>query len=117
MIVEAALIPGVFMAWIVLVVSALFESVWANALDRLASGAFSLANWSAFLVGTAISVGGLAWALRELPVGTSYAIWVGIGAAATVIWAVLAGTESLSLLKIVFIIGIVACVAGLKIVS
>lgn len=105
------------MAWIVLVVSALFESVWANALDRLAGGALTPANWAAFLIGSVISVGGLAWALRYLPVGTSYAIWVGIGAAATVIWAVMAGTETLSLLKIAFIIGIVACVAGLKIVS
>ncbi|MDO5049786.1 MAG: SMR family transporter [Actinomycetaceae bacterium] len=105
------------MPWIVLIISALFEAVWANALDRLAGGALSLANFAAFIFGTVISVGGLAWALRFLPVGTSYAIWVGIGATATVLWAVLAGTESLSIMKVVFIIAIVASVAGLKIVS
>ena len=102
------------MPWFILITSALFEAVWANALDRLASGALTFTNWAAFIVG---SVGGLAWALRFLPVGTSYAIWVGIGATATVLWAVLAGVETLSVMKVVFIIAIVASVAGLKIVS
>ncbi|MDO5034303.1 MAG: SMR family transporter [Actinomycetaceae bacterium] len=105
------------MAWVLLIVSALFESVWASALDRMAGGALTLVNVAAFVFGTLVSVGGLFLALRDLPVGTSYAVWVGIGAAATVTWAVVAGTESLSLLKVVFILMIVAGVAGLKIVS
>jgi quaternary ammonium compound-resistance protein SugE len=105
------------MPWFILITSALFEAVWANALDRLASGALTASNWAAFIVGSVISVGGLAWALRYLPVGTSYAIWVGIGATATVVWAVLAGVETLSVMKVVFMVAIVASVAGLKIVS
>lgn len=105
------------MAWLILIVSALFEAVWVNALDRIADGAHSMLNWSAFLLGSVISVGGLAWALRTLPVGTSYAVWVGIGASAAVIWAMAAGTEPVSVVRILLIIGIVACVIGLKITT
>ena len=57
---------------------------------------------------------GLAFALRELPTGTAYAIWVGIGAALTVTYAMVTGTESASLLKIGLIFLIVASVVGLK---
>ena len=59
---------------------------------------------------------GLAYALRTLPVGTSYAVWVGIGAALTVGYAMVTGTEAASLLKIALITGIVLCVVGLKLV-
>lgn len=105
------------MAWLILIVSALFEAVWVNALDRIADGAHSVLNWSAFLAGSVVSVGGLAWALRTLPVGTSYAVWVGIGASAAVIWAMMAGTEPVSVVRILLIVGIVACVIGLKITT
>ena len=101
----------------ILVVSAMFEAMWASALDRMAGGAVTLLNVVSFVVGSIISVGGLYLALRDLPVGTSYAIWVGIGAATTVLWAVFAGVETLTALKLVFIGMIVAGVAGLKVVS
>ena len=105
------------MAWVILVVSAMFEAMWASALDRMAEGTITLLNVISFVVGSIISVGGLYLALRDLPVGTSYAIWVGIGAATTVLWAAFAGVETLTALKLVFIGMIVAGVAGLKIVS
>lgn len=105
------------MAWVILVVSAMFEAVWANALDRMASGAVTFANVAGFVLGTIASVGGLYLALRDLPVGTSYAVWVGIGAASTLALAVMSGAETLSVLKVVFIVMIVAGVGGLKIVS
>jgi quaternary ammonium compound-resistance protein SugE len=57
---------------------------------------------------------GLRLAMRTLPVGTSYAVWVGVGAALTVGYAMLVGDESASLIKLALIGGIVACVAGLK---
>ena len=60
------------------------------------------------------SMAGLAYALRELPVGTAYAVWVGIGAVVTVAWAMVTGAESVSLLKILFLLMIIGGVVGLK---
>ena len=59
----------------------------------------------------------LAIAMKDLPVGTSYADWVGVGAALTVAYAMLMGDEAASLIKILFMLGIVGCVIGLKVVS
>ena len=58
---------------------------------------------------------GLAYAMRSLPTGTAYAVWVGIGAVLTVTYAMASGTESITVLKVVFLTGIVACVVGLKV--
>jgi quaternary ammonium compound-resistance protein SugE len=70
------------MAWIVLVVSGLLETAWAIALDR--SAGFSRPVPSVvFAVTLVLSMVGLAYALREIPVGTGYAVWVGIGAVGT----------------------------------
>ena len=52
--------------------------------------------------------------MRELPVGTSYAVWVGIGAVLTVVYAMATGDESASPMKILFLVGIVGSVIGLK---
>jgi quaternary ammonium compound-resistance protein SugE len=60
---------------------------------------------------------GLAIAMRNLPVGTSYAVWVGIGAVLTVTYTMATGAESVSAVKILLILGVVGCVAGLKVVS
>lgn len=101
------------MAWIVLVVSGMLEAAWATALSR--SEGFTRFGWSAFFVLTLVaSMGGLAYALRTLPVGTAYAVWVGIGASLTVVVAMATGQESASLLKIALVCGIVGCVIGLK---
>jgi quaternary ammonium compound-resistance protein SugE len=53
-------------------------------------------------------------AVKHIPLGTAYAVWVGIGAALTVGWAMATGVEPFSLLKVLFIAGIVGCAAGLK---
>ncbi len=60
---------------------------------------------------------GLAIAMRSLPIGTSYAVWVGIGASLTVGFAMLTGAESASLVKILLILVLVGCIIGLKILS
>ncbi|MCD6639135.1 MAG: SMR family transporter [Nocardioides sp.] len=101
------------MAWIVLVVSGLFEAVWAVALGR-SEGFTRLGPSVVFLAAAAVSMAGLAWAMRTLPVGTSYAVWVGIGASVTVAWSMAVGDEPASLVKVLLILGIVACVIGLK---
>jgi len=100
-------------SWIVLVLSGVLEAVWATALGK--SENFSrLVPTIVFLVAVTLSMGGLAFAMRELPVGTSYAVWVGVGAALTVAYAMATGDESVSLVKIVFLAGIVGSVIGLK---
>jgi quaternary ammonium compound-resistance protein SugE len=53
--------------------------------------------------------------MRSLPVGTAYAVWVGIGAALTVGYAMVTGDEPASLARIALILGIVGCVVGLKV--
>lgn len=101
------------MAWFVLVVSGVLEAVWATALGR--SEGFTRPVPSVlFGLGLILSMAGLAYAMRTLPTGTSYAVWVGIGAALTVTYAMITGTESASIVKILLILGIVGCVIGLK---
>ena len=101
------------MAWTVLIISGMFETVWALALSK--SEGFT--RWLPsliFLVAVVISMGGLAYAMRSLPVGTAYAIWVGIGASLTVIIGMATGVEDISAVKIALIMGLVGCVVGLK---
>lgn len=102
------------MAWIVLVVSGLLETAWAVALDR--SAGFTRPVPSAvFAVTLVLSMAGLAYALREIPVGTGYAVWVGIGAAGTATVGILALGESASLPRLFCLLLVVAGVVGLKI--
>ena len=103
------------MSWLVLVLSGILEAVWASALSR-SDGLTRPAPTLVFFVALALSMTGLAWAMRDLPAGTSYAVWVGIGAVLTGAWAMVTGAESVSTLKAVFLAAIVVGVAGLKLV-
>ncbi len=103
------------MPWIILLVSAVFEAVWATALGR-SNGLTGPVPTIVFFIALAISMGGLGWAVRHIPIGTAYAVWVGVGAALTVTYAMAAGIESVSVGKIVFVTGIIAAVVGLKLV-
>ena len=101
------------MPWTVLLISAAFEAVWATALG-LSNGFTEPAHTIVFFIALAISMTGLSWAVKYIPIGTSYAVWVGIGAALTVTYAMATGTESISVGKIIFISGIIAAVIGRK---
>ena len=101
------------MSWFVLVVSGVLEAVWATALGR-SDGLSRLGPSVVFLAALVASMAGLAFAMRELPVGTSYAVWVGIGAVLTVAQAMATGGEPVSGLKIVFLAMIVVGVVGLR---
>ena len=102
------------MSWIILVISGILEAVWATALGR--SEGFTRLWPSVVFVGAlAASMVGLAFAMRDIPVGTAYAVWVGIGAALTVGYAMFFGGEGVSLVKLLLVVGIVACVVGLKV--
>ncbi|AUI64479.1 multidrug efflux SMR transporter [Amycolatopsis sp. BJA-103] len=102
------------MSWLVLIVSGVLEAVWATALGR-SEGFSRLTPSVIFGVTLVASMAGLAYAMRDLPVGTAYAVWVGIGASLTVGYGMVSGAETASLAKILLIVGIVACVVGLKV--
>ncbi len=101
------------MSWFGRVLSGILEAVWATALGR-SDGFSRLGPSVVFAVALAASMAGLAWAMRELPVGTAYAVWVGIGAVLTVVYAMATGDELVSALKIVFLLMIIGGVLGLK---
>ncbi|WP_308465551.1 DMT family transporter [Rathayibacter soli] len=104
------------MSWIILIASGVLEAVWATALGK-SEGFTKL--WPSVVFGAAliVSMGGLAIAMREISTGTAYAVWVGIGASLTVLYAMIFGGEPLSVVKILLILGLVGCVIGLKLVS
>lgn len=100
-------------AWLLLLASAVLEAVWATALG-LSDGFTQPLPTLVFAVTSTLSMIGLGLAIRSIPLGTAYAVWVGIGAALTVGWAMATGVEPFSVLKVLFIAGIVGCAAGLK---
>jgi quaternary ammonium compound-resistance protein SugE len=101
------------MAWLVLVLSGVLEAVWAVALGK-SEGFSRLTPSLVFLVGIVLSMGGLAYALRTLPIGTAYAVWVGIGASLTVAYGMASGAESVTAIKVLLLVGVLGCVVGLK---
>ena len=104
------------MSWIVLIVSGVLEAVWATALGK-SDGLTKLWPSVVFVGALLISMGGLALAMRDIPTGTAYAVWVGIGAALTVLYAMVFGAEPASLAKVLLILGLVGCIVGLKLVD
>jgi quaternary ammonium compound-resistance protein SugE len=101
------------MAWIVLVVSGVFETVWAAALSR-SEGFGRLVPSIVFLVALVLSMIGLAYALREIPVGTGYAVWVGIGAVGTALYGMAVLGEPATAGRLLCLVAIVGGVVGLK---
>src|SRR5690606_14379776 len=92
------------------------EAVWATALGA-SHGLRRLRPSIVFLVAMVISVWGLAVAMQTIPTGTAYAVWTATGASLTVLWATLRGTEPVTLVRMLLLLGIVSCVVGLKVVS
>jgi quaternary ammonium compound-resistance protein SugE len=101
-------------SWFVLMLSGVLEAVWATALGR-SEGFSKVVPTAVFAVAALASFVGLAYAMKTLPVGTAYAVWVGIGAALTAGFAMLSGSEPATTIRILLLAGIVACVIGLKI--
>lgn len=104
------------MAWVTLIASGVLEAVWATALGK-SEGFTKLWPSVIFFGALALSMGGLAWAMRDISTGTAYAVWVGIGAALTVVWAMVTGDTEVSWIKIALLVGLVGCVVGLKFVD
>jgi quaternary ammonium compound-resistance protein SugE len=104
------------MAWIYLLIAGLLEVAWAIGL-KYTDGFTRLWPSAWTLVAMALSMVFLGLALRALPVGTAYAVWVGIGAVGTAVLGMVLFDESRDPLRVLCLGLIVAGVVGLKLVT
>ncbi len=103
------------MAWFWLILGGMFEVGFTTSL-RFVDGFRNLPWTLAFLVSVGISMALLELAARTIPMGTAYAVWGGIGAVGTVLVGIFFFGEAAGALRIALIFGIVACIAGLKLI-
>ena len=104
------------MAWLYLVIAGFFEIGWAIGL-KYTDGFTRLwpSVWTA--ASMAVSVFLLAQAVREIPIGTGYAVWTGIGAVGTAVLGMILFGESREMLRLLCILLIVAGIVGLQLLS
>ncbi len=104
------------MHWLILFVAGLFEIGWAVGL-KYTEGFTRLWPSVGTVLSMVISMGLLAMALKSIPVGTAYAIWVGVGAVGTATVGILLLGESASLMRLFSLFLIVAGIVGLKLAT
>lgn len=104
------------MSWIILLIAGLFEVVWAIGL-KYTEGFTRLWPTVGTLAAMALSVGLLGLAMKSLPVGTAYAVWVGVGAVGTAILGIVLFGEAANAGRIASLGLIVAGIVGLKLAS
>ncbi|GJF30113.1 quaternary ammonium compound-resistance protein SugE [Kitasatospora sp. NE20-6] len=102
------------MAWLVLIVAGVLETVWVVALEAT-KGFSRLVPTVVFGVALAASMAGLAYALRSIPLGTGYAVWVGIGAVGTALYGMAALGDAATAARLTCLLLIVCGVLGLKV--
>jgi len=105
-----------FMPWFWLVVGGFFEVGFTTSL-RFVDGFRNLPWTLAFLASVAVSMGLLEVASRQIPMGTAYAVWGGIGAVGTVAVGILWFHEPSSTLRVLLILAIVAAIAALRLTA
>jgi quaternary ammonium compound-resistance protein SugE len=104
------------MSWFILIVAGVFEVCWAVGLKY--SNGFTKFWPSVFtVVSMILSMVLLSFSIKEIPLGTAYAVWTGIGAVGTAILGIFLFSESSEFVRLFFIILIVIGIAGLKIYS
>lgn len=104
------------MQWIYLLIAGLFEVTWAVGL-KLSQGFTNLPISILTILGMIASFYFLAIALKNIPLGTAYAIWTGIGTVGTVIFGSLLFKDSLNTMQVVCIVMIISGITGLKLLS
>lgn len=104
------------MAWIYLLLAGLFEIVWAVGL-KYTEGFTRPLPTAITIAAMVVSMGLLGLAVRDLPIGTAYAVWTGIGAAGAAILGIVLFAEPTTALRIGSIALIVAGVVGLKLAT
>ena len=103
-------------AWLLIILAGLLETAWAIGLKY--SEGFSRPLPSVLtILGALGSFWLLARAMQDLPVGTAYAVWVGIGATLTLVWGFVTGQERPTIARILLLVLLVGSVIGLKAVS
>ena len=101
------------MSWIILFLAGLFEIAWAIGL-KYSEGFTKLTPSIITIITMFISFYLLSLALKSLPLGTAYAVWVGIGTVGTVIAGIMLFGESMSLIRVMSILFILIGIVGLK---
>jgi quaternary ammonium compound-resistance protein SugE len=104
------------MAWLLLILGGLFEIGFTTCL-RFVDGFRNLPWTFGFLASVTLSMGLLEAAARTIPMGTAYAVWGGIGALGTVLVGIFWFQEPATTIRILLILGVVACIAGLKLTA
>jgi quaternary ammonium compound-resistance protein SugE len=104
------------MSWFVLILAGLFEVAWAVGLKYTDGFRRPFATLLVVLA-IAVSMILLSWAARTLPIGTAYAVWVGIGAFGAAVLGVVLFHEPLTLSRVLFLALLLISVAGLKVTS
>ncbi len=104
------------MYWIILFIAGLFEIAWAIGL-KYTEGFSKLIPSIFTIISMIISMGLLAYAVKNIPVGTAYAVWTGIGAVGTAILGMILFNEPKEFVRIFFIFLIVMGIVGLKMFS
>lgn len=104
------------MAWALLVVAGLLEVCWAIGLkytDGFTRPLPSVLTGSAIVLSMLL----LARAARDIPIGTAYAVWVGIGALGAAVLGIVLLREPVSPARVAFLVLLVAAIAGLKLTA
>lgn len=104
------------MYWFYLLIAGFFEIVWAIGL-KLSNGFTHIGISILTIIGMIASFYFLALALKNIPLGTAYAVWTGIGTVGTVILGIFLFKEPISALRIVCILLIISGITGLKLLT
>lgn len=104
------------MAWVWLILGGLFEIGFTTSL-RFVDGFRNLPWTMAFLVSVGISMALLELAARQIPMGTAYAVWGGIGAVGTVLVGMIWFDEPTTTVRLLLILAIVAAIAALRLTA
>ena len=104
------------MAWIILVLAGLFEIGWAIGLKYTEGfSRFWPSVWT--VMAMIISLGLLGIAMKSLPVGTAYSVWVGVGAVGTVAFGIVLLEEPVNAARLISVALIIAGIIGLKLAT
>lgn len=104
------------MSWVFVILAGLFEVVGVTGINKI-NEKFNVINLSILVVGFGLSFLLLTLSLEQLPMGTAYAVWTGIGAAGSAVVGILFYKEPKSVARLLFIALIIASVIGLKLIG
>jgi quaternary ammonium compound-resistance protein SugE len=100
-------------AWLVLIIAGIFEVIWAIGV-KYSNGLTEIVPATVTLIGMIVSMALLSLAVKTIPVGTAYAVWIGIGTVGTALMGIIIFKEPVTASRIAFIVLIILAVIGLK---